>query len=326
MQSAQAQPQQASAHQIEYMTLHQGDYGMDLNQMAMMAQQNVATHGGPPPGPHGMPQMVATASPYIPSQFAPMPNPGHYTVVASSAGAQFVTTSNYATSTSLHPSQIAAAAAGHIQYGGQQPYVHQPVTQPGMSGFEGMMIAAPMMQMQVSPAANNAYDATTPPRGSDGSPVQAVTSPNGMTMEDLKAKLQKQLEYYFSRENLQHDSYLISQMDPDQFVPIATIATFNQIKKLTNDVQLITQVLRGKRIFSRVKRYQFHGRLFELLLDTYFTIVVLVSESPNVQVDAEGLKVRPNHSRCTVILREISDDTKVEEVEVRYYDDIFFRP
>lgn len=113
--------------------------------------------------------------------------------------------------------------------------------------------------------------------------VQSVaTSVNGMPQDVLKAKLQRQLEYYFSRENLAHDTYLLTQMDADQFVPIWTIANFNQIKRLTNDVQLVTQVLR---------------------------------ESPNVQVDAEGLKVRPNHTRCTVILREIPDDTKVEEVD-----------
>lgn len=73
-------------------------------------------------------------------------------------------------------------------------------------------------------------------------------------------------------------------MDNDQYVPIWTVANFNQVKKLTKDLKLITDVLR---------------------------------ESPNVQVDDEGIKVRPNHKRCIVILREIPDNTPLEDVKVR---------
>lgn len=72
-------------------------------------------------------------------------------------------------------------------------------------------------------------------------------------------------------------------MDNDQYVPIWTVANFNQVKKLTKDIKLITEVLR---------------------------------ESPNVQVDEEGQKVRPNHKRCIVILREIPDNTPLEDVKV----------
>lgn len=87
------------------------------------------------------------------------------------------------------------------------------------------------------------------------------------------------------RENLANDTYLLSQMDNDQYVPIWTVANFNQVKKLTKDIKLITEVLR---------------------------------ESPNVQVDEEGIKVRPNHKRCIVILREIPDSTPLEEVKVSW--------
>ena len=87
------------------------------------------------------------------------------------------------------------------------------------------------------------------------------------------------------RENLANDAYLLSQMDNDQYVPIWTVANFNQVKKLTKDIKLITEVLR---------------------------------ESPNVQVDEEGQKVRPNHKRCIVILREIPDNTPIEDVKVGY--------
>lgn len=91
--------------------------------------------------------------------------------------------------------------------------------------------------------------------------------------------------HFFCRENLANDTYLVSQMDNDQYVLIWTVANFNQVKKLTTDIKLITDVLR---------------------------------ESSVVQVDEEGLKVRPNHKRCIVILREIPDNTPIEDVKVKF--------
>ncbi|VDP02615.1 unnamed protein product [Soboliphyme baturini] len=63
--------------------------------------------------------------------------------------------------------------------------------------------------------------------------------------DQLKERLKAQLEYYFSRENLASDIYLRSQMDNDQYVPIRIVANFNMVKKLTNDINLIVEVLRA---------------------------------------------------------------------------------
>ncbi|XP_034530621.1 la-related protein 4 isoform X2 [Notolabrus celidotus] len=106
-----------------------------------------------------------------------------------------------------------------------------------------------------------------------------------MSEESLRESLKKQLEFYFSRENLTKDLYLISQMDSDQFVPIWTIACMEDIKSLTTDMDLILDVLRA---------------------------------SPMVQVDDSGEKVRPNHSRSIIILREVPETTPVEEVEALF--------
>ncbi|XP_043939411.1 la-related protein 4 [Protopterus annectens] len=103
-----------------------------------------------------------------------------------------------------------------------------------------------------------------------------------VTTEDLRESLKKQVEFCFSRENLSKDLYLMSQMDSDQFVPIWTIANMEGIKKLTTDMDLILDVLRT---------------------------------SPMVQVDEKGEKVRPNHKRCIIILREVPETTPVEEVK-----------
>ncbi|XP_034389704.1 la-related protein 4 isoform X2 [Cyclopterus lumpus] len=106
-----------------------------------------------------------------------------------------------------------------------------------------------------------------------------------MSEESLRASLKKRLEFCFSRENLSKDLYLISQMDSDQFVPIWTVACMEDIKALTTDATLILDVLRA---------------------------------SPMVQVDETGEKVRPNHSRCIIILREVPETTPIEEVEALF--------
>ncbi|XP_067302158.1 la ribonucleoprotein 4Aa isoform X4 [Pseudorasbora parva] len=109
-----------------------------------------------------------------------------------------------------------------------------------------------------------------------------------LSEETLRESLKKELEFCFSRENLSKDLYLISQMDSDQFVPIWTIASMEGIKVLTTDMDLILDVLRS---------------------------------SPMVQVDEKGEKVRPNHKRCIIILREVPETTPVEEVEALFKND-----
>lgn len=101
--------------------------------------------------------------------------------------------------------------------------------------------------------------------------------------DGLKAALQQQLEYYFSKENLARDPYLVSQMDSEQYVSIATIANFEQVKKLTKDINLVVQVLK---------------------------------ESSMVQVDESEEKVRPiSEKRSILILREIPETTSPQEIE-----------
>lgn len=60
--------------------------------------------------------------------------------------------------------------------------------------------------------------------------------------------------FFFYRENLSKDLYLISQMDSDQFVPIWTIASMEGVKLLTTDMDLILEVLRGKKKTKQKKK------------------------------------------------------------------------
>ncbi|URE12736.1 la domain containing protein [Musa troglodytarum] len=62
-------------------------------------------------------------------------------------------------------------------------------------------------------------------------------------MAALRTNIVRQIEYYFSDENLKTDLYLISLLDEQGWVPIYRIMDFNRVKKMTNNIPFILDAL-----------------------------------------------------------------------------------
>ncbi|XP_041435515.1 la-related protein 1B isoform X2 [Xenopus laevis] len=60
----------------------------------------------------------------------------------------------------------------------------------------------------------------------------------------LKEYLKRQIEYYFSMENLEKDFFLRRKMDLQGFLPISLIAGFYRVQSLTTDVDIIKLALK----------------------------------------------------------------------------------
>ncbi|EFP09278.1 CRE-LARP-1 protein [Caenorhabditis remanei] len=68
--------------------------------------------------------------------------------------------------------------------------------------------------------------------------------PRPVTDDTLKEYVRKQIEYYFSEDNLQKDFFLRRKMSPEGFLPVALIASFPRVRALTEDVLLIGEALK----------------------------------------------------------------------------------
>lgn len=65
-----------------------------------------------------------------------------------------------------------------------------------------------------------------------------------MDTQTVKAAIKKQVEYYFSDDNLTGDFFLRRKMDPEGYIPITLIASFHRILALTTDVTLIISAIK----------------------------------------------------------------------------------
>ncbi|MCO5574234.1 hypothetical protein L7F22_028016 [Adiantum nelumboides] len=115
----------------------------------------------------------------------------------------------------------------------------------------------------------------------DLSAAQSGTTKPVLT-EELRAKIVKQVEFYFSDTNLPTDHHLMKfvKKDPEGFVPIAIVANFRKVRNLMKNYALVATALRS---------------------------------SKQLVVSADGKKVRRLHSLPPIDLEEIQSRTVVAE-------------
>eukprot|EP00262_Sarcandra_glabra_P007006 TRINITY_DN19565_c0_g1_i1.p1 TRINITY_DN19565_c0_g1~~TRINITY_DN19565_c0_g1_i1.p1 ORF type:complete len:1048 (+),score=188.56 TRINITY_DN19565_c0_g1_i1:248-3391(+) len=84
-----------------------------------------------------------------------------------------------------------------------------------------------------------------PPRYTPHPPHPGYPLPAAPETLALRANVVKQIEYYFSDENLQKDLFLLQLLDGQGWVSISVIADFNRVKKMTTDIPFILDALRS---------------------------------------------------------------------------------
>ncbi|KAJ7525119.1 hypothetical protein O6H91_17G037000 [Diphasiastrum complanatum] len=97
----------------------------------------------------------------------------------------------------------------------------------------------------------NAELSSTPEHGDDAELLSSedTVAPalKSAASEDLKAKIAKQVEFYFSDNNLPTDNHLMKfvKKDPEGFVPIPVVASFRKMKSLTKNHAVVAAALRA---------------------------------------------------------------------------------
>ncbi|XVF68612.1 hypothetical protein PTKIN_Ptkin11bG0015500 [Pterospermum kingtungense] len=123
---------------------------------------------------------------------------------------------------------------------GPRPFARPPFFGPAPGFMVGPSFPGPVCYVPVAPPGS--LRGPHPPRFVPY-PINPGTAMLPPETVSLRTNIVKQIEYYFSDENLQNDHYLISLMDDQGWVPISTIADFKRVKRMSTDIDFILDAL-----------------------------------------------------------------------------------
>lgn len=132
-----------------------------------------------------------------------------------------------------------------------------------------------------------------------GPPAVLMHGPDPMALQGM---LVKQIEYYFSVENLCKDIYLRSLMDDRGFIPISVIGNFNRVRKLAQNPHFILEALRMSNIVEiqgdRIrKRDDWANWLLPPSQQSATSSILLTERDQTARPSVSSRKAEDDHSR-----------------------------
>ncbi|KAL3734281.1 hypothetical protein ACJRO7_023605 [Eucalyptus globulus] len=140
----------------------------------------------------------------------------------------------------------------HAHRANPRGFVRSSPPPPTSPQFVGPPPVRPLVPMSFPDISPQFYIPALPVEPYSGGPFfpPPPSTPMFMPFSDtsLPSHIVRQIEYYFSDDNLVKDEFLKSNMDTEGWVPISLIATFRRVTNLTNSIQLILESLRDSTV------------------------------------------------------------------------------
>ncbi|KAG8965387.1 hypothetical protein FRC03_000562 [Tulasnella sp. 419] len=222
-------------------------------------QPQVMSPYGPPPGmpmqpypypPHAygiydpaatmppMPAPVEYQDPYgVPPQLPPQTTGGG----SGNGGSPTTSQMPPQVDPSQYPPTPQMVSNPYAPYGMYPPPVQQPPYMPYMYG-QPVAYGPPLPMPPVVGQQQQQINGVAP-GGGFGAPIPMPLTYPGYQLDPLRLYLLGQIEYYFSIQNLAKDVFLRNQMDTEGWIDIATIASFNRVRQLTTDLNVVKETM-----------------------------------------------------------------------------------